>query len=300
MPELDERMSDTLEGNLFIIDESSMADQFITNILLEHIPDGGPRHLCRRPDQLPSVGAGNVLHELIRSQVIPTVKLNVIFRQAQDNPIVENSIRMQKGETSLYFDGKRFVLFEQSDPAAIFKKACSLYVKSVQKFGLDNVILLNPYRHKTDLNVDRFNLNLQHLLNPPIDGEYTMRVHGIEFRRNDKVMQTRNTEIAMNGDIGYIQSIERCPDRTIRRSGHTLRESSSMVMGEIHEYTAEMMQDLDLAYCNTVHKAQGSEYLTVIMVASSVHEIMLQRNVVYTATYQKQAKCGYRWSQRRH
>ena len=283
VPELDERMSDTLEGNLFIIDESSMADQFITNILLEHIPDGARVIFVGDPDQLPSVGAGNVLHELIRSQVIPTVKLNVIFRQAQDNPIVENSIRMQKGETSLYFDGKRFVLFEQSDPAAIFKKACSLYVKSVQKFGLDNVILLNPYRHKTDLNVDRFNLNLQHLLNPPIDGEYTMRVHVIEFRRNDKVMQTRNTEIAMNGDIGYIQSIERCPDPDNPTEWTYIARIEFNGDGEIHEYTAEMMQDLDLAYCNTVHKAQGSEYLTVIMVASSVHEIMLQRNVVYTA-----------------
>ena len=74
-----------------------MADQFITNILLEHIPDGARVIFVGDPDQLPSVGAGNVLHELIRSQVIPTVKLNVIFRQAQDNPIVENSIRMQKG-----------------------------------------------------------------------------------------------------------------------------------------------------------------------------------------------------------
>lgn len=121
-----------------------------------------------------------------------------------------------------------------------------------------------------------------------------MRIHGIEFRRNDKVMQTRNTEIAMNGDIGYIQSIERCPDPDNPTEWTYIARIEFNGDGEIHEYTAEMMQDLDLAYCNTVHKAQGSEYLTVIMVVSGVHEIMLQRNVVYTAITRRQAECGHR------
>lgn len=283
VPELDERQSDSLEGNLFIVDESSMADQFITSILLERIPDGSRVIFVGDPDQLPSVGAGNVLREMIRSETIPTIKLNVIFRQAQDNPIVENSIRMQNGNTNLFFDGHRFVLCEENDPTAIMKKACSLYVKSVRKFGIDNVILLNPYRAKTALNVNRFNLNLQHILNPAQEGDLTVRLHGVEFRRGDRVMQTRNTDVAMNGDIGYIQSIEKVPDPDNSSEWAYIANIEFNGDGQVHPYTQEMMQDLDLAYCNTVHKAQGSEYQTVIIVASNVHERMLRRAVFYTA-----------------
>lgn len=281
--ELDENISDILEGNLFIIDESSMADQFITSILLESIPSGAKVVFVGDPDQLPSVGPGNVLRELIRSEVIPTVRLTVIFRQAKDNPIVENSLRMQRGETGLYFDNRKFVMFEQPSTQESFKKACSLYVKAVKKFGLDNVILLNPYRHKTDLNVDRFNLNLQYLLNPPRDDIPSIKIHGIEFRCGDKVIQTKNTDIAMNGDIGYIKGIDRCPDPENPSEWTYIAKIEFNGDGVIHDYSIEMMQDLDLAYCNTVHKAQGSEYDTVIIVVSKVHERMLRRNVVYTA-----------------
>ena len=283
VPELDERVSDHLEGNLFIIDESSMADQYITSVLLEMIPNGARVIFVGDPDQLPSVGAGNVLKEMIRSEVIPTVKLTVIFRQAQNNPIVENSIRIQQGNSDLMFDGHRFVLYEMNDPIAIMKKACSLYVKSVQKFGADNVILLNPYRSKSALNVNWFNLNIQHILNPAQEGELTIRLHGIEFCRGDKVMQTKNTEIAMNGDIGYIKSIEQIPDPDDPSEWAYVANIEFNGDGVIHAYTQEMMQDLDLAYCNTVHKSQGSEYQTVIIVAANAHERMLRRAVFYTA-----------------
>lgn len=283
VPALDERMSDSIEGNLFIIDESSMADQHITSILLEHIPDGSRVVFVGDPDQLPSVGAGNVLREMIRSKAIPTVKLDVIFRQSQDNPIVENSLRMQNGNTNLLFDGHKFVLFEEQDQTAILKKACALYVKSVRKFGIDNVILLNPYRAKTALNVNRFNLNLQHILNPVQDGDLTIRLHGIEFRRGDRVMQTKNTDVALNGDVGYIQSIERIPNQDNPSEWAYVANIEFNCDGQIHQYSQEMMQDLDLAYCNTVHKAQGSEYQTVIIVASNAHEHMLRRAVFYTA-----------------
>lgn len=283
VPELDEKKGDRLEGNLFIIDESSMADQYITSVLLEQIPDGARVVFVGDPNQLPSVGAGNVLKEMIRSEAIPTVKLNVIFRQAQDNPIVENSVRMQNGNSSLLFDGHRFVFCEEHDPIAIMKKACSLYVKSVRKFGIDNVILLNPYRSKSPLNVNRFNLNIQHILNPAQEGELTIKLHGIEFRRGDKVMQTRNTDIAMNGDIGYIQSIEQIPDPDDPSEWAYVANIEFNGDGIIHPYTQEMMQDLDLAYCNTVHKSQGSEYQTVIIVAANMHERMLRRAVFYTA-----------------
>ena len=285
--DLDERMEDSLNGNLFIIDESSMADQYITSILLERIPDGSRVIFVGDPDQLPSVGAGNVLKEMIRSERIPTVKLTVIFRQAQDNPIVENSVRIQRGDANLNFDGHRFVLYDMQDTESIMKKACALYVKSVKKFGVDNVILLNPYRAKTPLNVNRFNLNLQHLLNPPSspgkEGNLTIRLHGVEFRTGDKVMQTKNTSIAMNGDIGYIKSIQKIPDPDDPSEWAYVANIEFNGDGTIHLYTQEMMQDLDLAYCNTVHKSQGAEYQTVIIVASECHEHMLRRAVFYTA-----------------
>ena len=281
VPELDDRDGDFLDGNLFIIDESSMMDQFIASKLLSMIPSGAKAVFVGDPDQLPSVGAGNVLREMIRSKSVPTTKLNVIFRQAQDNPIVGNSLKINQGNTSLDFKNT-FCFVERDTAEETFRTACSYYLKAVKKFGLDNVILLNPYRTKGLLCVNEFNRQLQHLVNPPVEEEESIKIRNIEYRPRDLVMQTKNTEIAMNGDVGVIHEISNVPDPDDMTKWTFIASIEFNGDGIRHDYTPEMMQDLDLAYCTTVHKSQGSEYHTVIMVVSEEHEVMLKRNIIYT------------------
>lgn len=281
VPELDNRNEGFLEGNLFIIDESSMMDQFIAAKLLSMIPDGAKVVFVGDPDQLPSVGAGNVLREMIRSKAVPTTRLSVIFRQAQDNPIVGNSLKINQGCTNLTFTNT-FCFIERSAPEEILRTACAFYVKAVKKFGLENVILLNPFRNKGMLSVNEFNRQLQNLINPPIEGEESIKIRKLEFRPRDLVMQTKNTEIAMNGDIGVIHEISKMPDPDDMNRWTYIASIEFNGDGKRHDYTPEMMQDLDLAYCTTVHKSQGSEYQTVIMVVSEEHKVMLKRNIIYT------------------
>lgn len=282
----------TLDGNIILVDEVSMADLYVTCELVRAVPTGAKIVFVGDPDQLPSVGCGNVLYEFIRSEVIPTVALSVIFRQAQDNPIVENSFRVKNGNPCLHYNGSSFSLMKTTSPDKIFERACSMYLKSVEKYGIDSTVLLCPYRSASALNVNRFNLYLQSQINPPKAGQLTMRgktvtvARGenvpIEFRTGDKVMQTKNTDAAKNGDVGYIRSIRLIADPDA--PGSTIRVAFVEFNGDGMEVmlTAEEMKNLDLAYCSTVHKSQGSEYKNVIMVMSSLHQQMLKRNLFYT------------------
>lgn len=271
-----------LETNLLIVDEVSMMNQFTAYSLMNRIPGNAKVIFVGDPEQLPSVGCGNILHEMIRSTVVPTTRLDVIFRQAQDNPIVWNSQAIKSGDVCLR-ETSTFKVVEKTSAGEIFIEACSLYVKSAKAYGLDNVVLLNPYRDKSDLNVDTFNRNLQHLLNPKRDDELTVKVRNTEYRRGDKVMQRKNTDSAKNGDIGYIKEIIRKIDPDDTTQFIVVAHIEFNNDGNILTYDAkDISEQLDLAYCNTVHKSQGSEYETVIMVVSNMHEMALRRNVIYT------------------
>ena len=272
-----------LDANLVIMDEFSMADLEITCILLERIRLGTRVVFVGDADQLPSVGCGNVLYELIRSKKVPVSRLSVIFRQAGESPIVANAAKIREGDINLIRD-KGFHVYEEASSLDMFKRACSLYKKSVAAFGEDNVILLCPYRSKSDLNVDVFNRNLQHILNPPVDEELGMkRGGGVTFHEKDRVMQMRNTETTRNGDVGVIRRIERVMDPDDPNEWLTQAEIEFNGDGVIHTYQTSDVRDLDLAYCTTVHKSQGSEYRTVIIVLSRQHTALLRRNIVYTA-----------------
>lgn len=282
-------------GSQFVVDESSMMDQFIASNLLRRIPSGASVVFVGDPNQLPSVGCGNVLNEMIRSRVLPTTKLSVIFRQKGTNPIVENAARILEGRQDLvlYPQTNSFAFMDLSDSYAILRRACHMYVDSVRKFGLDNVVLLCPYRKSGLVNVNIFNRQLQHLLNPPVKDALTIRGKNIflenrksvsmEFRKGDKVMMTVNKEFAKNGDTGYIRDIRKAPDpddpdRVTPTAFVEFNED-----GILHALTKEDVYDLDLAYCMSVHKSQGSEYKTVIMVLCEEHTQMLKRNLFYTA-----------------
>lgn len=278
-----------IEGNLIVIDESSMMDQKITSILLSKIPIGARIVFVGDPDQLPPVGYGNVMKDMIDSQVIPTTKLNVIYRQAEDNPIVFNCHQINKGCTDLRYSST-FKFIETKDDAQTFNEACCLYLKSVRAFGLDNVILLNPQRNNTNLSVDAFNFAIQkylhehmELLNIQQKGRYTIRSGKNEYRVGDKVVQTKNSEAAKNGDTGYIKDIIRMPDPDDPTQFIRCAEIEFSNSGTTVEYTLEQMKNLELAYCLTVHRVQGCEYKTVIEVVSDAHPVFARRQIVYTA-----------------
>lgn len=271
-----------LSGNLFIVDEASMIDQTVTKLLLDKIPDEARVVFVGDPDQLPSVGCGNILLDMISSGIVPVTKLNVIFRQGADSPIIRNAHAINAGETELDCSSPHFKFLTAGTDEEIFNGAVQFYLRCVKYSGLDNTILLCPYRSKTALNVNVFNRELQARLNPIKQGRPTMKVHGVEFREGDRVMQLKNTDAAKNGDTGYIRRMELVPDTEDKTRYMTVAYIEWNGDGTETRYTADLMASVDLAYCTTVHKSQGSEYTTVLLICSSLHKAMLKRNVVYT------------------
>lgn len=287
-----EQEPEEAETNLIVIDECSMMDLYIADILFELIPIGSRVVMVGDPDQLPSVGYGNVLHELIRSNALPFTKLDVVFRQSKNSPIITNALKIKTGETNLFFTEKnvdsngQFKLLRYSTSDIMFRKACELYLSAIKKFGADNVILLCPYRSakRTNLSVDAFNLELQKILNPIADGELCMEKDGnITFHKGDRVMQMKNSNDICNGEIGVITRIERKPDEDDPMQWVYTAYVEFDNNGIEYSYNSTTIHNLDLAYCTTVHKSQGSEYETVIIVLSAKHENMLRRNIIYTA-----------------
>ena len=271
----------SIEGNLVIVDEVSMMDQLICSVLLRKIESNVRLIFCGDPDQLPSVGCGNILWDMINSSSIPVTKLNVIYRQAENNPIVENASRIHEGRTDLvYTDTFRFC--ECRTEEETFNNTCSFFLRCVKAYGLDNVLLLNPQRNHTSVSVSQFNLVLQDKLNPPRPGEPEITVGKTTYRKRDKVMQLKNCEAAKNGDTGYILDIRSREDPN--DSGHTITEAVIEFNGDgmMHTYSTDDMRNIDLAYCSTVHKAQGEEYQNIVIVISLQHRAMLKRNMIYT------------------
>ncbi len=271
-----------LEGNLIIVDEASMMDQAIASILFARIKSGSRVVLVGDIDQLPSVGCGNVLADLIRSDVIPTTRLSVIFRQAGENPIVSNAHKINSGKCDLQF-GKTFRFIQCRSEEEVFEAACSMYVRCVKAYGDDKVVLLNPQRNNTFVSVDRFNAELQNRINPARQGKMEIKVGRTVFREGDKVMELKNTEIGpKNGDIGYIRKITRRPDPDDPESYNYFSNIEWNGEDTQIEYSQDDLRHVMLAFCTTVHKSQGSEYQSVIEVVSKAHPSMLRRNLVYT------------------
>lgn len=271
-----------LDGNLVIIDESSMMDQFIASVLLKRIERGARVVFVGDIDQLPSVGAGYVLHDLIASGVIAVTRLNVIYRQAGDNPIITNAHRINNGNWDLVEDKESFVFLETTSDGEAFEKALRMYVKMVKKYGVENVVLLNPQRNNTELSVDNFNLKLQEMLNPPVQGKFEMTVGKTVYRENDIVMELKNGENAKNGDVGVIRQIIRRPDPDAPREWNYFAIIEFNHDGDLLEYSSKDLQHITHAWCTTVHKAQGAEYETVIEVVTMKHASMLKKNLIYT------------------
>ncbi|HEX5718419.1 MAG TPA: ATP-dependent RecD-like DNA helicase [Thermoanaerobaculia bacterium] len=261
--------------DLLIVDEASMLDAVLALHLLRAMPDPGRLVLVGDVDQLPSVGPGRVLADLIRSDAVEVVRLTEIFRQAARSLIVVNAHRVNEGRMpdTETVDGDFFFLARR-DPEEIVETIAELVGRRVPaRFGLDpvdQIQVLTP-RNRGPLGTERLNETLRDLLNP--QGEEIVR-GGRSFRVGDKVMQVRNNydlEV-FNGDIGRVTGIDEL-DQLLRVT----------VDGREVVYEPSMLDELTLAYACTIHKSQGSEYPCVIVPLHTQHYLMLQRNLLYTA-----------------
>ncbi len=276
-----------LEADVVIVDEMSMVDLVLMNRFMQAMRPSTTLILIGDTDQLPSVGAGNVLRALIDSQKIPVIKLTEIFRQAQQSLIVTNAHRINTGEFPQLTGptDRNFFFIEEANPEEAAELICSLISERLPRHynyhPMDDIQLLCPMRRGT-LGSENLNKRLQEVLNPVggTSGPESARKTNPEalrgwqaFRVGDKVMQVRNNynyEV-FNGDIGRIASINSVDKKVL------LQFPDKRV-----DYDMADLGELVLAYATTIHKAQGSEYPAVVIPLHTQHYLMLQRNLLYT------------------
>ena len=269
-----------LNCNLLIVDEASMIDTILMHHLLKAIPIGATFILVGDVNQLPSVGPGNVLSDIIKSGIIPVIELSEIFRQAKQSRIIINAHKINRGiipdiraqdSSGLRKD---FYFIQQEDPEKVLEIIIELVKERIpRRFGfnpIEDIQVLTPM-HRGVIGAENLNAKLQIALNP---GKNTVISGGKNFKNNDKVMQIKNNyeKDVFNGDIGRIISIS-----TIDR------EVIISFDGRRVTYSFADLDEIVLAYAISVHKSQGSEYPAVVIPIMTQHYILLQRNLIYTA-----------------
>ena len=280
--------SDPLEAHAVIVDEMSMVDLELMQALLEALRPGCRLVLVGDPDQLPSVGAGNVLGDLLRSTVVPTVSLTQVFRQAEQSAIIRNAHAVNLGEPPRLDNGQGdFFFLCRRSPDRLVQTVVELCRDRLPKnmnVPADQIQVLSPTR-KGACGTAALNRALQAALNPPAAGKRQKQWGDVTFRVGDRVMQTKNNYDVLwekddgtagsgifNGDVGIIQDIDSSGELIVLRFDDRTAT-----------YTADLLSQLDMAYAITVHKSQGSEYPAVILVSAPAAPSLMVRGVLYTA-----------------
>lgn len=267
------RKKDSLDADLVIVDEFSMVDMWLASKFFSALKKGAKTVLVGDPDQLPSVGAGNVFKELIQCGLVPVTVLDEIFRQAKDSLIAHNARFIHDGNTKLYY-GNDFQFLPCDSQADAAAAIIERYCQEMESNGIEHVQILSPFRTEGAASSDHLNAAIREIVNPFQSAEDEIRIGSKTFRIGDRIMQTKNTDKVSNGDLGFIRYMEDTPEG--KRIGLDFGESRSL------EYSPEDMVNLDLAYATTIHKAMGSEYDIVLMPVLKAHYIMLYRNLLYT------------------
>lgn len=277
-----------LELDILVVDEASMLDLLLANHLLKAITPGTHLLLVGDVDQLPSVGAGDVLRDVIDSGVAPVIRLSVIFRQAATSFIITNAHRINQGQMPLFPSGTEtvdFYLFPSETPEETAEWVQDIVCNRIpQKFGFhprDDIQVLAPmYRGAAGVNV--LNHRLQEVLNPQSLMKPEKSLYGTIYRTGDKLMQTQNNydKEVFNGDIGWLFAINQVD--------HTLTVDFE---GRAVVYDWSEADQLVLAYAVSVHKAQGSEFPVIVIPLVTQHYMMLQRNLLYTAVTRAKKLC---------
>jgi len=274
-----------LQLDFLIIDEASMIDIFLGHAILKALPLFAHLILIGDVDQLPSVGAGNFLNDLIASKTVATIRLTKIFRQAQDSLIIINAHRVNHGEfpASYLPEAKRdFIFIKEEKPENIPTHLTTLFTKGLTKAGIisDNAIVLVPMNRGV-VGTNNLNYVLQEILNPAQTEKQISRT-GTIYKIGDRVMQIRNNydKAVFNGDIGTIEDI--------------LLDNQQLLVNfdnRIVEYDFSELNELVLAYAISIHKSQGSEYAATIIPIFMNHFVLLQRNLIYTAITRAKRLC---------
>lgn len=281
--------SEPLKADAVVVDETSMVDILLMAALLKALKPHCRLILVGDPDQLPSVGAGNLFSDLIRSGKVPTVRLTEIFRQARESLIIMNAHAINVGQLpELTVKNKDFFFLQRRDMQRAVDTIVDLCTRRLpQNMGIpaDQIQVLSPTR-KTDAGTAALNMRLQAALNPPAVDKQEHKRGKILFRVGDRVMQIKNNYDIMwkktegfgvgtgvfNGDVGKVTDID--PGE----------ETMTVVFDDRQvEYTFDLLGQLELAYAMTVHKSQGSEYRAVILSVSQANPYLLTRSILYTA-----------------
>ncbi len=296
-PVFTRNIQNPLSCNAVVLDELSMVDTSLFAAFLDALPLGCRLVLVGDSDQLPPVGAGNVLKDIIDSKTLPVIKLSTIFRQALESDIVKSSHMIIKGEMPELSNGKDsdFFHIETTSPLKCAETIADLYhrrLPSAYKFdALTDIQVICPSK-KGESGTGYINTLLQNKVNPKSKDKKEIVMAGFIFRENDKVMQTRNNymlewvkdkekgEGIFNGDIGILKKIK----------------SADGIMiidfdGRITEYPLEYLNELELSYAITVHKSQGSEFNAVIIAATGIPQKLSYRNLLYTAVTRAKEIC---------
>ena len=278
---------DPLNVDAVIVDETSMVDIVLMSALLDALPGGCRLVLVGDPDQLPSVGPGNLFSDLIRSEVVPTVRLTEIFRQAAQSAIIRNAHMVNHGEVpDLRRNDNDFFFMIRRDAQSALDTVVDLCRRRLpERMGIptDQIQVLSPTRRR-GTGTASLNQALQEALNPPLEGKGERRFGDWIFRAGDRVMQVKNNYDILwredgglrsgmgvfNGDIGVIRSIDK-------------EEITVDFDGRIVTYSPDMLGELEPAFAVTVHKSQGSEYRAVILAALDGAPMLMTRGVLYTA-----------------
>ncbi|HZK24276.1 MAG TPA: ATP-dependent RecD-like DNA helicase [Oscillospiraceae bacterium] len=270
-----------LQAHVLIIDEVSMVDLPLFYYLLKAVPEGCKLILVGDMDQLPSVGPGNVLRDLITSEVVPVVRLTQIFRQSENSMIVSNAHQVNDGQLPLLSGSEDFFFIQESDPEIILKKVLDLCSSRLPQYKnrdpIADIQVLSPMR-RNRLGVDQLNVQLQERLNPPAPHKPELTFGRTTFRLGDKVMQIRNNyqKEVFNGDVGRITYLN-------SDDGEVMVLYPDVGGARDVLYDQAELEELVLSYATSVHKSQGSEYPIVVLPVVTQHYILLQKNLLYTA-----------------
>lgn len=279
-----------INSGLVIVDETSMVDVFVMTKLCQAINDKVHIILVGDVDQLPSVGAGNVLSQLISSDVITTTRLTEIFRQKEGGTIVKNAIRINHGIEAIEENNNDFIVIKANSEEEAKNRIVDVYKKEVETNGIDNVAVLCPLRKTQEgrylCSSDGLNPVIQDCVNPRDNYSKAYKAaNGIEYRINDRVLQWKNCKTSYNGDIGVVKNIKEdesgCVELSIEwDNGNTVVVSK------------EDLSSITLGYSMSIHKSQGSEYKTVIipMLKEQSRCPLFKRNLLYTGVTRAKTK----------
>ena len=248
--------TELLPADLIVVDEFSMVDMRLAYILLERIKPGAQLLIVGDADQLPSVGAGNVLREMIRSEKVPTAVLDTIFRQASNSRIIVNAHAINHNDTHLQY-GDDFQMLEVQNAEDAAQLVVKNYLQEVSQHGLENVQILSPFRKRGAVASNALNETIRDLVNPASKRKMELKCGSRVFRVGDRIMQTANRNGVSNGDVGLITGMVKVDDEVF--------VDIRLLDGRELRYSKDMIEDVEFSYCLTIHKSQGSTFSHVLI-----------------------------------